>query len=112
MFPADQFFESLFESDLGGEVEHLFGFVDGGPTGLHVGYGSRFAILRNHTRLRDTNHKIAKLLEAGLNPRADVEDLIRNIAADSLEIGPGDIAHINEIHRLLTGAEDQRRLIG
>src|SRR6516165_601841 len=52
---------------------------------------------------------MTQVVQAGLNSRAYIEYLVRNIALCGQKISPSNIVNINEVHCLTAVPEDQRR---
>ena len=72
----------------------------------------RRAVDDREVRVHDLQQRLGELEQARLHAAGDVEDLVGQVGVGGQDVGAGDVADVDEVHRLQAVAEDERRLAG
>jgi hypothetical protein len=79
----------------------------------HLVHGALRPVLDWEVRIRHAQQGLRQPDEAGLHPAGHVEDLVGRAGLGGKDVGAGDVADVDEVHRLRAVAEyEQRAALG
>ena len=109
--PGDQGVEALVEADPGLEAGQLAGEADIGEAARHrVDAALRLVDRHQVGPAHHGGEPLRQFEERGLFAAPDIERDVARRGERRQDVGPGDVAHVDEVHGLQAVAEDQRRL--